>query len=205
MKKYIIKMRGGGKQYAMPAVHDTYKSAAQTLLHYLAKAVDDMDDDSTEIPSNYTIEEVNDTDVNERITDFEKARQVLELKPNISFSVINDLRRDSAVLHKKISKFAKEINPKYLDALIALNKLFTIAEAWNKLDGFVPDFSNWSQNKWTPLFGQTTSIKRLKLSTTCMFTEVNESFGPRLCFKTRERAWQFGTQFLDLYNQVFLL
>lgn len=101
-------------------------------------------------------------------------------------------------MHEKISGFAKEINPKYLDALIALNKLFTIAEAWNKLDGFVPDFSNWSQNKWTPLFGQTTSTKRLKLSTTCMFTEVSV-----LDFASK-RAWQFGTQFLDLYNQVFL-
>ena len=50
-----------------------------------------------------------------------------------------------------------------------------------------------SQNKWTPLFGQTT--KRLKLSTTCMFTEVSV-----LDFASR----QFGTQFLDLYNQVFL-
>ena len=195
MKRYIIKNEDGTTQTVMPAIHNTRKEALLTILDY-------VEDDSH--IEDYVVEEVDMKDVNECITDFEKARQVLELKPNISFSVIKDLRRDSAVLHEKISRFAKEINPKYLDALIALNKLFTIAEAWNKLDGFVPDFSNWSQNKWTPLFGQTTSTKRLKLSTTCMFTEVNESFGPRLCFKTHERAWQFGTQFLDLYNQVFL-
>ncbi len=190
MKKYVIKNKDGSEQTEMPEFYDTRKKAWLAILDY-------VEDDSH--IEDYIVEEV---DMKECITDFEKARQVLELKPNISFSVIKDLRRDSAVLHEKISRFAKEINPKYLDALIALNKLFTIAEAWNKLDGFVPDFSNWSQNKWTPLFGQTTSTKRLKLSTTCMFTEVNESFGPRLCFKTR--AWQFGTQFLDLYNQVFL-
>lgn len=190
MKKYVIKNKDGSEQTEMPEFYDTRKKAWLAILDY-------VEDDSH--IEDYIVEEV---DVNECITDFEKARQVLELKPNISFGVIKDLRRDSAVLHEKISRFAKEINPKYLDALIALNKLFTIAEAWNKLDGFVPDFSNWSQNKWTPLFGQTT--KRLKLSTTCMFTEVNESFGPRLCFKTHERACQFGTQFLDLYNQVFL-
>lgn len=195
MKRFIIKNADGTQQYVMPAIHNTRKKAWLAILDY-------VEDDSH--IEDYIVEEVDMNDVNECITDFEKARQVLELKPNISFSVIKDLRRDSAVLHEKISRFAKEINPKYLDALIALNKLFTIAEAWNKLDGFVPDFSNWSQNKWTPLFGQTTSSKRLKLSTTCMFTEVNESLGPRLCFKTRERAWQFGTQFLDLYNQVFL-
>lgn len=195
MKKYVIKNKDGSDQTEMPEFYDTRKKAWLAILDY-------VEDDSH--IEDYIVEEVDMKDVNECITDFEKARQVLELKPNISFSVIKDLRRDSAVLHEKISRFAKEINPKYLDALIALNKLFTIAEAWNKLDGFVPDFSNWSQNKWTPLFGQTTSTKRLKLSTTCMFTEVNESFGPRLCFKTRERALQFGTQFLDLYNQVFL-
>lgn len=195
MKKYVIKNKDGSKQTGMPEFYDTRKKAWLAILDY-------VEDDSH--IEDYIVEEVDIKDVNECITDFEKARQVLELKPNISFSVIKDLRRDSAVLHEKISRFAKEINPKYLDALIALNKLFTIAEAWNKLDGFVPDFSNWSQNKWTPLFGQTTSTKRLKLSTTCMFTEVNESFGPRLCFKTLERALQFGTQFLDLYNQVFL-
>lgn len=115
--------------------------------------VDYVEDDSH--IEDYIVEEIDMKDVNECITDFEKARQVLELKPNISFSVIKDLRRDSAVLHEKISRFAKEINPKYLDALIALNKLFTIAEAWNKLDGFVPDFSNWSQMDsivWTDNF-----------------------------------------------------
>lgn len=195
MKRYIIKNEDGTTQTVMPAIHNTRKEALLTILDY-------VEDDSH--IEDYIVEEVDMKDVNECITDFEKARQVLELKPNISFSVIKDLRRDSAVLHEKISRFAKEINPKCLDALIALNKLFTIAEAWNKLDGFVPDFSNWSQNKWTPLFEQTTSTKRLELSITCKFTEVNESFGPRLCFKTHERAWQFGTQFLDLYNQVFL-
>ena len=195
MKKYIIKNKDGTTQTVMPAIHNTRKKAWLVILDY-------VEDDSH--IKDYIVEEVDIKDVNECVTDFEKARQVLEFKPNISFGVIEDLRRDSAVLNEKISRFAKEINLKYLDALIALNKLFTIAEAWNKLDGFVPDFSNWSQNKWIPLFSQTALTKRLELSTACMFSEVNESFGPRLCFKTRERAWQFGTQFLDLYNQVFL-
>lgn len=179
----------------MPAFYNSRKEAWLAILDYV------KDDSHIE---DYTVEEIDTKDVNEYITNFEKARQVLELEPNISFSVIKDLRGNSAVLHEKIARFAKEINPKYLDALIALNKLFTIAAAWNKLDDFVPDFSNWSQNKWIPSFGQMTVTKRLELSTACMFSEINESFGPRLCFKTRERAWQFGTQFLDLYNQVFL-
>ena len=130
----------------------------------------------------YIVEEVDTKDVNEEITDYESALKTIG---------------PTGFWHVRTA----EQNAK---ALIALNKLFTIAAAWNKLDGFVPDFSNWSQDKWTPLFAQTALTKRLEFSTACMFSEVNESFGPRLCFKTRERAWQFGTQFLDLYNQVFL-
>ena len=34
---------------------------------------------------------------------------------------------------------------------------------------------------------------------------VSACFGFRLCFKTQERAEQFGRQFVNLYNQVFLL
>lgn len=199
MKRFVIKNANGSEQYVMPAVHDTYKSATQTLLHYLTKVANDMADDSTESPFNYIIEEVN-----ERITDFEKARQALKLKPNISFGIIRDLKSDTAALHGKISRFAKEINPKHLDALIALNKLFTIAAAWNKLDGFVPDFSNWSQEKWIPWFKQTSLTGKLDLRIARSFADVNRSFGPRLCFKTRERAIQFGDQFVDLYNDVFL-
>lgn len=196
MKRFIIKNADGTQQYVMPAMHNTRKKAWLAILDY-------VEDDSH--IEDYIVEEIDTKDVNECITDFEKARQVLELKPNISFSVIKDLRRDSAILHEKIARFAKEINPKYLDALIALNKLFTIAAAWNKLDDFVPDFSNWSQNKWIPLFEQSDLTKKLEfLSTACMFSEMNESFGPPLCFKTHERAWQFGTQFLDLYNKIFL-
>ena len=45
-----------------------------------------------------------------------------------------------------------DINPKHLKALIALNKLFTIAQAWNKEDDFVPDFLDEDQYKWYPSF-----------------------------------------------------
>ena len=37
-------------------------------------------------------------------------------------------------------------------ALIAIEKLMVIAEAWNKLDEFVPDFGNTNQLKWFPWF-----------------------------------------------------
>lgn len=145
----------------------------------LLTILDYIEDDSQ--IGEYIVEEVDMKDVNEEITDYESALKSIG---------------PTGFWHVRTVENAK--------ALIALNKLFTIATAWNKSDGFVPDFSNWSQDKWTPVFEQTALTKRLELSTVCLFAKVNESFGPRLCFKTRERAWQFGTQFLDLYNQVFL-
>lgn len=184
MKKYVIKNEDGTTQTVMPAIHNTRKEALLTILHYATEVVKrDKDDSRIEIPVDYMVEEVYMKDVNEEITDYESA---LESIGPTGFWHVRTVEQNTK-------------------ALIALNKLFAIAAAWNKLDGFVPDFSNWSQDKWTPVFAHIASTKRLELSTTCMFSEVNESFGPRLCFKTQERAWQFGTQFLDLYNQVFLL
>lgn len=200
MKRFVIKNANGSEQYVMPAVHDTYKSAIQTLLHYLTKVANDMADDSTESPFNHIIEEVN-----ERITDFEKARQALKLKPNISFGIIRDLKSDTAALHGKISRFAKEINPKHLDALIALNQLFTIAQAWNKEDNFVPDFANPKQGKWYPFFECCKDGIQFNSAFVVYTTgSVCSCLSFRLCFKSQGRAEQFGKQFVDLYNQVFL-
>lgn len=58
MRKYIIKMKDGSEQHAMPVVHDMLKEALLTLSHYLTGVAEDMDDDSMEDPFNYAIEEV---------------------------------------------------------------------------------------------------------------------------------------------------
>lgn len=170
----------------MPAVHDTRKKAENTLMGYIQN-YNKFNEEYLSL-FDFVIEVEECYEPSKIIPDFEQV---------IGFDVF--------ILAKESFCFRDvEINYKQMMSLIAMNQLLSIAEAWNKLDGFVPDFSNWSQDKWTPLFAQTALTKRLEFSTACMFSEVNESFGPRLCFKTRERAWQFGTQFLDLYNQVFL-
>ena len=197
-------MRGGSKQCVMPAVHDTYKSAAQTLLHYLTKVADAMDDDSTESPFNYFIEEVNETNVNERITDFRKARQALKLDSNISFTVIRGSQSD--VLYSKVLKLVEEINPKHLDALVALNQLFTIAEAWNKEDEFAFDPSDKEEAMWFPCFEYSENVKRFVFkSINYIITYANAPTFSRLCFKTPRRAEQFGKQFEALFNKVLQL
>lgn len=117
MSKYIIKMKDGSEQHVMPAVHNTLKDALLTLSHYITGVVENMDDDSMEDPFNYAIEEV---DEKEKISE-----------SNLPFD--------------GVARLVEDINPKRIEAQLALNKLVSMAEAWNKLDGFVPDFSNRGQ------------------------------------------------------------
>ena len=98
-----------------------------------------------------------------------------------------------------------DINLKHIKALIALNKLFTIAQAWNKEDGFVPDFSDWEQDKWFPWFTYDKDAAGFVFAyTNGTPTIANANISSQLCFKTPERAEQFGKQFVDMYNEIFL-
>ena len=106
---------------------------------------------------------------------------------------------------KDVGRFLEEINPKHIQALIALDQLFTIAEAWNKADGFVPDFNNYAQQKWVPTFEYNDDDTGLIFwASTFYSSSAPYDVGFRLCFKTCERAEQFGKQFIELYNKAFL-
>lgn len=210
MKKYIIKRADGSEQNVMNAIHESCKEAGETLMDYICKHNRFLDticanDDEYLSPFDFTLEEVEYKEVNEVIMDFESAKKYLVDNTNDDF--IDDKKRFSkSVDHiKKAEKLIKEINPKHIEALIALNELFTIAQAWNKEDGFVPDFSDWQQNKWFPWF------KYDKDAAGFVYAHANYApttaaahFGSRLCFKSSARAAQFGKQFADLYNKVFL-
>ena len=92
-----------------------------------------------------------------------------------------------------------------MKALVALNELFTIAQAWNKEDNFTPDFSNRNQTKWFPWFVYSNAAAGFVFaSSTNTATNAAANFGSRLCFKTSDRARQFGEQFIDLWNDVLL-
>lgn len=205
MSKYIIKMKDGSEQHVMPAVHNTLKEALLTLSHYLTGVAEDMDDDSMEDPFNYAIEEVYENDVNERITDFESARGVLGRNHNTVFHVVKEKLSESDLPLEGVARLVEDINPKHIEALIALNKLFTIAQAWNKEDGFVPDFSDWDQDKWFPWFVYDKDAAGFVFAHTSHApTYAYAHLGSRLCFKSFARAAQFGKQFAYLYNKVFL-
>ena len=97
-----------------------------------------------------------------------------------------------------------EVREHHAKALNALNKLFTIAEAWNKADNFIPDFSNRNQYKYFPWFVYDNDAGFICAGTYYTTSFANAPFGSRLCFSTSERAEQFRKQFIDLWNDFLL-
>lgn len=195
MRKYIIKGAYRSEYSNMKTEFNSRKDAINALIDYIYNYNKNLNDDDNLItPFDFIIKEIDVKDVNETITDFVRAREALGLKPNTFYN-----------LSEHVPKFVSDINPKHIEALIALNKLFTIAEAWNKEDEFVPNYSDWKQDKWFPWFKYDEDTARFVCVDT-IYTPTNlfAYFGSRLCFKTSERAEQFGKQFEDLYNKVFL-
>ena len=208
MKKYIIKNADGSEQSEMQAIHESRKEAGETLMDYICDHNEDLDidDDDYLSPFDFVLEEVECKEVNEVITDFDSARKAIGGKPNADFTVAKKILSGNVVQLNDVARLVTDINPKHIEALIALNELFTIAQAWNKADGFAPDFSDWSQNKWYPWFKYDKDAAGF-VCATANYTPAYASayLGSRLCFKTSERAAQFGKQFADLYNKVFLI
>lgn len=102
-------------------------------------------------------------------------------------------------------KVIPEVREHHAKALNALNKLFTIAEAWNKADNFIPDFSNRNQYKYFPWFVYNDKSAGFVCATThYTASSAIATVGSRLCFSTSERAEQFGKQFIDLWNDFLL-
>lgn len=174
MKKYVVKYKEGGKVFGEYLSRKVASDELMDYIHYFNKEYEG----EYLSPFDFVLEEVECNGVNKEITCFESAKRYLNLKgPN-----------------------EKNIAP-----LIALDQLFTIAEAWNKADGFVPDFSDFSQDKFFPWFKYDKDAAEFVFA----HTDITRSYGTacigsRLCFKTRERAEQFGKQFIEIYNKVFI-
>ena len=216
MKKYYIIKYADGRDCREINSYESRNEASDALMKYLYSHNEylSVNDDNYLSPFDFKIEEVDVKDVNEVITDFESARNTLSVKPNADFYVVKRKHSEKVAhlqeaarlaLFEDVARLVTDINPKHIEALIALNELFTIAEAWNKEDGFTPDFSDRNQTKWFPWFVYSDDAAGFVAAYT-LFTATGAcaNVGSRLCFKTSERAAQFGRQFADLYNKIFL-
>ena len=185
MKKYVLKKIGDSEQLG------TFVSkvdAADEMESIIENNNEDYDQEDEEYltPFDFTLEEIEVAEVNEDVKDFETALAMLERKDD-----------DLQIIHNATHPHAK--------ALRSLVKLVTIAEAWNKADGFVPDYSNSDQWKYYPWFKYDHHTAGFVFALTSHTApNTSASFGSRLCFKSSERAAQFGKQFIDLWNDFLL-
>lgn len=208
MKKFALYQHGKDNPVG---TYETKTEAAIAMGEMIEKFNDgkeyDPDDEFCVTPFDFKLEEVEvEEEPNKAITNYEEARNYLGGKPNADFKLSQIVGSGNSVRLTDVAQLVTEINPLHVKALIALNKLFTIAQAWNKADNFVPDFSNHKQNKWFPWFVyKKESAGFVYAYTTYTPSNTAANFGSRLCFKTSERARQFGVMFTDLFNEVFLI
>lgn len=207
MRRFVVRLADGSEQRFMRPVHDTRNEAIQCIMDYVAKCNDrlQMNDPRRMSPFDFRVEEVDVDDVDGVITSFGLAVEYLGLDVNDGYEVYGREKRGTGSLKKRdVEKLVRGLNPRHVDALIALNELFTIAEAWNKADGFVPDFSNNDQQKHFPRFVYDKDVAQFVLSVN-MTSTYTSAFGARLCFKTAGRAMQFGLRFAGLFNKFLML
>lgn len=187
----------------------TRQDAADAMDDYIDNKNENLDttDDEWLTPFDFNLEEVEvKEEPNEIITDYITAREYLGGKANKQFTVSKKVAAVNTVpTLTEVTRLVDALNPSHIEALIALNELFTIAEAWNKADDFVPDFSNRSQDKWFPWFVYDKDHAGFVYADTNYAPSAAYAYiGSRLCFKTANRARQFGNQFIDLWNKVLL-
>lgn len=192
MKKYVVKIKRNGHTFG------EYKSpeeASEKLMAYIKHFNERSDGYGYISRFDFSIEEVESTGLENIVTDYEHIKKVLGVKKNAG----------NVSQRKYVARPFEGINKKHIEALMALNQLFTIADAWNKKDRFVPDFSDFSQDKFFPYFKYDKDAAEFVFA----HTDITRSYGTacigsRLCFKTAKRAEQFGKKFIELYNKVFL-
>lgn len=205
MKKFVLIQNGKEEPVGKYA---TKAEAADVMEQIIDDNNDDLDSDDENYLTafDFRLEEVEVEEINEIVLSFDDARAYLNGKPNNDFTVSKKVLSGNCVQLADVARLVQDVNPNHIKALVALNELFTIAEAWNKADNFVPDFSDASQSKYFPWFVYDKGAAGFVYATTKhTATNAHATIGSRLCFKTRNRAIQFGKQFVGLYNQVFLL
>lgn len=204
MKKYLVTNK---KTKEVCGKFDSKSEAADEMMVFINEHNEELDSDDEDYltPFDFILEEIESKEINDIVTSYEEARKYLGGKPNNDFTVAKKVVSGNCVKLDEVTRLVKDINPSHVKALIALNELFTIAQAWNKEDEFEPDFSNSNQYKYFPWFVYDNGAAGfVSASTNSTATYTCANFGSRLCFKTPERARQFGEQFIDLWNDVLL-
>lgn len=114
-----------------------------------------------------------------------------------------DFRSAIDYLCEDIHQFTIGMTKKQSSKLSALNKLLILAEAWNTFDGFKPDWGNRIQRKYYPAFElRKGKFEFWDVSYVSYVRWISDSHASNFSFKTKERAEQFGKQFIELFRIV---
>ena len=128
------------------------------------------------------------------------------------------LNPDELMLSPTLSDNTPDSVRKRIKQLNAATKLSVCMAAWNKVDGFYPDESaNYYQEGvgYTPYFnfkdGRLLSSGDAAYGSLAGLVDAyayfaaayaNAYFGLRLCFKSRDRAVEFGEVFIETFNEL---
>lgn len=201
---YVIYNLKQGREEGFLFYTDSAFEAQERLMNMIEETNETSDEEQqiSIFDFGMSIEEAN---VNEAITSFEEARKYLGGTTNGDFTISKKVFSQNCLNLNDVAELVNDLNPVQIKRLIALNKLFTIAQAWNKEDEFETDFTNTRQGKYFPWFKYSKDASGFVYAFTINAASTAHAYyGSHICFKTSERAMQFGKQFIDLWNEVLL-
>nr|DAQ71300.1 MAG TPA: hypothetical protein [Bacteriophage sp.] len=105
------------------------------------------------------------------------------------------------VSRTKLQALCNEADASSLNALLAFNKLMTLAKAWDKIDNFKPSYESGVEMfiPCSEAFGGD-----FKLICVSQALKAAIKYPAEMCFKTAESAARFGKLFEEDYKKLLL-
>lgn len=128
-----------------------------------------------------------------------EAKEVLGINEKTCFLLSGD--GGVSVSRTKLQALCNEADSSSLNALLAFNKLMTLAKAWNKIDDFKPSYEN-EKEMFIPCFEVVGGDFKLMCVSQALKTAIK--YPTEMCFKTAESAARFGEFFADDYKKLLL-
>lgn len=128
-----------------------------------------------------------------------EAKEVLGINEKTCFLLSGD--GGVSVSRTKLQALCNEADSSSLNALLAFNKLMTLAKAWNKIDDFKPSYES-EKEMFIPCFEVVGGDFKLMCVSQALRTAIK--YPTEMCFKTAESAARFGEWFADDYKKLLV-
>lgn len=128
-----------------------------------------------------------------------EAKEVLGTNEKTCFLLSGD--GGVSVSRTKLQALCNEADVSNLNALLAFNKLMTLAKAWNKIDNFEPSYES-KKDMFIPCFEAFGGDFKLMCVSQALKSMIK--YPAEMCFKTSESAARFGEMFADDYKKLLL-